>query len=181
MMIHRYFKCIGFPWEMIHSCRPKLINNQEVGRRLVYLRVTTQPVRSFAMRSSLTATLGRNMAVALQSIGDLRSGDADDRSLTSKPLVQDSILISRCRMLVWPRLNMAVSLSLNDCLAVDLPYRPKIKCISHKWLLKNLSYAHKLTGTKTPLSREKPLMLILPKKNKTQKLNSTQKSLTQAK
>lgn len=106
------------------------------------------------------------MAVALQSIGDSRSGDADDRSLTSKPLVQDSILISRCRMLVWPRLNMAVSLSLNDCLAVDLPYRPKIKCISRKWLLKNLSYAHKLTGTKTPLSRENLSCSSSPKKTK---------------
>lgn len=38
MLIHRYLKCIEFPWKMIHSCHPKLINNNdESGWRLEYL------------------------------------------------------------------------------------------------------------------------------------------------
>lgn len=29
MLIHCYLKCIEFPWKMIHSCRLKLINNND--------------------------------------------------------------------------------------------------------------------------------------------------------
>lgn len=38
MLIHCYLKCIEFPWKMIHSCRLKLINNNdEPGWHLEYL------------------------------------------------------------------------------------------------------------------------------------------------